>query len=191
MMSSDLTLLLLLYYMAISIAAELLPVDYTAVLRRWWNKPFKRSRTSLNKHHPQRRSRFLQATPSPGHKPEKRQPEFRRARFRYGRGKSRCTRHYYYYYSLLLYKLSCGTIKPVQGYGRKIYACTGTNVQKDHDCFGTNDTSTETYDSDSTWIGIDSLSTYCITNSMHDFTEKPTKIKRLIKGINDTPAHVC
>jgi hypothetical protein len=25
---------------------------------------------------------------------------------------------------------------------------------------------------------------------MHDFPEKPMKIKRLIKGINDTPAHV-
>jgi hypothetical protein len=50
--------------------------------------------------------------------------------------------------------------------------------------------STESYDTDSQWIGVDSLSTYCITNDMNDFIEKPTKIRQLIKGINDTPAQV-
>jgi hypothetical protein len=112
MMNSNLTLLQLLYYVTISIAADILAVDDTAVLQRWWNKPFKRNRRSSKKHHPQRRSRFLWGTPSLGHKPEKRQPEFRRTRFCYGRGKSRCTR--YFSYIIYIYILSCGMIKPVQ-----------------------------------------------------------------------------
>ena len=52
---------------------------------------------------------------------------------------------------------------------------------------GTCNSSTESYDTDSQWIGVDLLSTYCITNSMSDFMEKPTKIRQLIKGINDAP----
>ena len=44
------------------------------------------------------------------------------------------------------------------------------------------------YDSDSTWVGIDSLSTYCITNDVNDYTEPPSAIRREVKGIQQDPA---
>jgi hypothetical protein len=191
MINSDLTLLLLLYYVILSICTELLAVDCVTVLRRWWNKHFKRNRRSPKKVQPQRRSRLLRESPPPGYKREKRYHRFRQARFRGGRGKSPCNRYcYLYYYLPYIYVLLCGKDKVRSTAGRKIYACTSTSTPKIHESFGTEDTSTETYDSDSSWIGIDSLSTYCIMNSVHDFIEQPTNIRRLIKGINNTPAHV-
>jgi Reverse transcriptase (RNA-dependent DNA polymerase) len=188
-MNSDLTLLVLLYYVILSICTELLAVDCVTALRRWWNKPFKRNRRSPKKVQPQRRSRLLRESPTPGYKREKRHHRVRRARLRGGRGKSPCKRYYYLYYFYYIYILLYGTAVRSTA-GRKIYACTSTSTLKIQESFGTEDTSTETYDSDSSWIGIDSLSTYCITNSVHDFTEPPTKIRQLIKGINSTPAHV-
>jgi Reverse transcriptase (RNA-dependent DNA polymerase) len=50
--------------------------------------------------------------------------------------------------------------------------------------------STTEYDSDSTWVGIDSLSTYCITNDLEDFTETPKPIRREVRGIQSTPATI-
>ena len=62
LMNSDITLLLLIYYITLSAYNELLYKDYSTVLKKWWKKL-----------HPQRRSRFLRASPSPGHRAEKRQ----------------------------------------------------------------------------------------------------------------------
>jgi hypothetical protein len=71
-----------------------------------------------------------------------------------------------------------------------LLACTSTPSTKraKETVFGNCDNSTETYDSDSAWIGVNSLSTYCITNSMQDYISKPTPIRQNIKGINATPA---
>jgi hypothetical protein len=40
---ADITLMLLLYYIGVSIATEVLVVNYKAVIFRWWNKPFKKN----------------------------------------------------------------------------------------------------------------------------------------------------
>ena len=47
---------------------------------------------------------------------------------------------------------------------------------------------TTTYDTDSKWLGIDSLSTYCITNDMKDYVQDPTPISREVRGIQSSPA---
>ena len=47
---------------------------------------------------------------------------------------------------------------------------------------------TTEYDSDSTWVGIDSLSTYCITNDINDYAESPSAIRREVRGIQKDPA---
>ena len=49
---------------------------------------------------------------------------------------------------------------------------------------------TTEYDSDSTWVGIDSLSTYCITNDVNDYTEPPSAIRREVRGIQKDPAFI-
>jgi hypothetical protein len=111
------------------------------------------------------------------------------SRTRYGtnRGKSKCAM-----FIMCNYLWNWGT--PTRGMAQRMYACASTSALQSTtgEYVGMDDrsTSTETYDSDSSWIGIDSLSTYCITNSMEDFSRRPMAIKTQIKGINDTPAHV-
>jgi hypothetical protein len=183
-MHADITLLLLLYYVAISQATELLAVDYCALLQRWWSKRLRVNLRSYQKRHLQRRSRLLPNTPSPGHRPEKSHPRFRQTRSGAGRGIYSIL---YYYYILLLF---CRTTAVPSVTSRPFCACTSTCTPKISECFSTDESGTETYDSDSSWIGVDSLSMYCITNSMSDFVGKPKMIRRQVKGINDTPAQV-
>jgi Reverse transcriptase (RNA-dependent DNA polymerase) len=46
------------------------------------------------------------------------------------------------------------------------------------------------YDSDSVLIGIDTLSTYCLTNNTSDFDASPTPIHEDVRGVSNLPAHV-
>jgi hypothetical protein len=193
MVNSNITLLLLLYYITLSAYNEILYEDYSIVLQKWWSKPLRVNLRSRKKRHPQRRSRFRSISPSAGHRPENRHARVRRRCSGAGRGKSRYTREdqHYYYYLHYIYKLIRGKDKQVRSTNRILPCCfSGTRNQKGYEHFGTDDNSTKTYDSDSKWIGVDSLSTYCITNSMSDFIEKPKPIRRKIKGINDAPAQL-
>ena len=69
------------------------------------------------------------------------------------------------------------------------HSCTGTvpntsAIGKGPSCLPC----TTEYDTDSKWVGIDSLSTYCITNDMSDFSKDPTPIRREVRGIQSEPA---
>ena len=46
------------------------------------------------------------------------------------------------------------------------------------------------YDSDSIYVGVDSFSTYCITNSISDYVDAPRPITKQVKGIHSEPAVV-
>jgi hypothetical protein len=169
-MYSDITLLLLAYYIGVSIATEVLAVDYKGVIIRWWNKPFKKSRRSKNLKKKRKstwkwksKTRYHKASET-CHKQEICYPVIGRARYGSTRGKSKYKGWYYYIYKLMRSRGTTGRCQVA----RLTYCCTNSTCTP-RESFDTDNNSTETYDSDSHWIGIDSLSTYCITNSMQDF----------------------
>jgi hypothetical protein len=126
---SDITLLLLLYYLAVSVATELLEVDYCVVLRRWWSKRLCINLRTRKKQKPQRRSQSLPTIPIAGHRPEILHPRFRRTRSGDGRGKSQCNCKSYYYYFYYMFKLLWYKNKSVRSnIGRKVHACTSTST---------------------------------------------------------------
>jgi hypothetical protein len=47
-----------------------------------------------------------------------------------------------------------------------------------------NEVNMVSYDTDSYWIGVDTMSTYCITNCLDDYSIEPTKISRKVRGIS-------
>jgi hypothetical protein len=114
--------------------------------------------------------------------------KFRRTRSGHEKGKWRSA--LYVVYSYFCNSKQKSTIINTN---RLLYTCSSTPstvTARAKEVYDTQDSSTETYDSDSTWIRIDSLSTYCITNSMPDYIDKPTPIRQNIKGINDSPAQI-
>jgi hypothetical protein len=86
-------------------------------------------------------------------------------------------------------------------YSNMVQAGTSTRLGPDENLLGPDENQkrqsgntclpcTTDYDSDNTWVGIDSLSTYCITNDLRDFTETPTSIRREVRGIQNIPATI-
>jgi hypothetical protein len=182
------TMMLLLYYIAVSVANEVLEVDYRAVIIQWWNKPLKRNRKCRKKLKHRNKKKLVQPERKSGRKVPNIKFKCQRTRSVHQRGRWRSALY-------VLYSYFCGsTHEPTsRNMDRLLYACTSTTstmTPRAKEKYAVHENSTETYDSDSAWIGIDSLSTYCITNSMNDYINKPTPIRQNIKGINDTPAQI-
>ena len=66
-----------------------------------------------------------------------------------------------------------------------IYCCINTLQNTCQNC-----TSMICFDSEGQPIGIDTMSTYCMTNDMSDFTGTPTPVHKHIRGISDNSAEV-
>lgn len=74
---------------------------------------------------------------------------------------------------------------------RSAYVCISqnTDLQSEQQQM-TDSTVCCTYDTDSYWIGVDTMSSYCITNSMMDFIGKPKQIKLRVRGVSQQLANI-
>jgi hypothetical protein len=161
-MYSNITLIIFLYYVAVSMATKLPKVDYCSVLQKWWSEhPSINLRTRKKQKH-QRRWRFLPTTSPTGHRPETHHPRFRRTRSGDGCGKTQCNCNCYcYYYFHYIYKLWQYKSKPVRRVSsRKFHECTST-CTPNNKSFGTTSTdniSTATCTKDNKSNNIDFIS---------------------------------
>jgi hypothetical protein len=188
LLHADMTLTMLLYYVGLSITNKLLGVDYQAVILHWWNKPCKKNRKYGKKVKHGIKHQLMHTTVMSGREKANIKYKFRKTQSGHQQGKWRNALY-------VLYSYFCkGTSSTrIRNTDRLLYACFSTSTVTDiraKEVTESNENSTETYDSDSTWIGIDSLSTYCITNSLHNYIGMPAPIRQNIKGINNTPAQI-
>jgi GAG-pre-integrase domain len=63
----------------------------------------------------------------------------------------------------------------------------GSTSEYVHDCSSTS----PTYDSDSYEVGIDTLSTYCMTNDIRDIQSNASRVRCMVKGINGLAPVKC
>jgi hypothetical protein len=144
------TLMLLLYYIAVSVATEVLEVDYRAVITQWWNKPFKKNRKYHKKLKNSNKNRLVRPERNSGREKANTKFKFRRTRSEHQRGKWRSALY-------VLYSYFCRNTHepPIRNMDWLLHACPSTSstttarAKEEHTA---HNNSTETYDSDSTWI---------------------------------------
>jgi hypothetical protein len=46
------------------------------------------------------------------------------------------------------------------------------------------------FEHDSNWVGVDTFSTYCLTNDLKDFSRRPTRCNHQVLGVSNTPTAI-